>query len=352
MIKILIVDDSMVVCLLLKSLIEVQPDMQVIGIAHDGFDAIRQAKTLKPDLITMDVYMPLMDGLESTRQIMQANPCPIVMISSFVDDSQLKTTFRAFDYGALACITKPVGSTNPDFKTITREIIDTIRALAGISVIRRRPPISQILNPETTTLKKIPQNRFTLLAIASSTGGPQVLKSILSRLPSTFSLPILITQHISKGFIGGMISWLQESSALPIELAENGESLIPGHIYFAPDDAHLCVDRTPSGLKLLLSKEPLINGFRPSATALFESVSRSCKSQAIGLILTGMGKDGAIGLLSMRQAGAHTLAQDEASSIVYGMPGEAIKLEAVDEIIDLDNLPGHLIDLISGLAKK
>ncbi len=345
MIRILIVDDSMVITLLLKAIFEAETDMEVVGIATDGEEAIRLVKTLKPDLVTMDIRMPKMDGIEATRIIMRDAPCPIVVVSAFVADVVIGTNFNAIDAGALACVTKPVATGAPDFTMIHRDLIDTVRSMSKIKTVHRRRTILKEKNVDTKqpAPPKLIQRSFELVAIGASTGGPQALQMILSQISATFPLPILLTQHMSNGFVSGLVSWLQETSRLPIELAANGGRLEPGHVYIAPDGEHLGVCRDTHGdLLVSLNNGPLVNGFRPSATPMFQSVASVCNKSAIGVILTGMGKDGALGLLALHDAGGYVIAQDEASSIVYGMPAAAVECGAVDETIPLNNMANFL----------
>lgn len=346
MIRILITEDSQVVGILLKAIFEHEPDMQIVGLARNGREAVQMAHELKPDLITMDIRMPVMDGFEATRMIMSTNPVPIVVISSSVDDEELRTTFRAIEEGALAVIEKPRGLGHPEFDSIRRLLVETVRAMAEVKVIRRR---RQENSRDVDIFEAaIPQRSraYEILAIGCSTGGPQALKEIISLLPVGFPVPIVITQHISRGFIAGLATWLGGNTLLNVKVVEGGELLQPGTVYFAPDDQHLTVGRSVNGLVARLTQDPPVNGFRPSATPLLKSVASACHGHAIGAILTGMGVDGADGLLEMRRAGCHTIVQDEESCIVFGMPGAAVALDAVDQIVKLESMPAYLTSLV------
>lgn len=346
MLRILIVEDSSVVAMLLKAIFQQEPDMQVVGHARNGREGVQMAHELKPDLITMDIRMPLMDGFEATRMIMADNPIPIVVVSSSVDDEELRITFRAIEEGALAVMEKPRGFTHPDFETIRRDLLDTVRAMSQVKMFRRhkfeRPSDVDIY--ETAIHQRT--KAYELLAIGCSTGGPQVLHQIFSLLPIGFPVPIVVTQHISKGFIGGLVAWLAGNTLLNVKLAEQGENLRAGTIYFAPDDRHLLVARSPSGLTVNLNQDAPYNGFRPSVSQMFNSIARTCQYHGIGALLTGMGADGADGLLSMRSAGSHTVVQDEQSAVVYGMPGAAIALDAVDQVVMLDRMSAYFSSLV------
>jgi two-component system chemotaxis response regulator CheB len=345
MIRILIVEDSDVVSLLLKTILENEPDMQVIGRAKDGREAVQLAYELKPDLVTMDIRMPVLDGFEATRLIMATAAVPIVVVSSSVDDEELKITFRAIEEGALAVLEKPRGFTHPGFESMRKEMIDTIRAMAEVKVVQRYSPSSR---EGAAIFEAAIQQRtkaYEIIAIGCSTGGPQALQTILSLLPQGFPVPIVITQHISRGFVGGLVAWLQGNTLLTVVLAQEGQELHPGVVYLAPDDYHLCIERGCDGLIARLKDGAEVNGFRPSATMLFKSVAETCRNKSVGVLLTGMGADGAEGLLSMRQTGAHTVVQDEASAVVYGMPGSAIALNAVDQVVQLQNMSAYLLSL-------
>lgn len=346
MLRILIVEDSSVVAMLLKAIFQKESDMQVIGHARNGREGVQMAHDLKPDVITMDIRMPVMDGFEATRMIMSDNPIPIVVVSSSVDNEELRITFRAIEEGALAVMEKPRGFTHPDFETIRRNLVDTVRAMASVRLFRRkkieRP--SDIDIYETAIYQRT--KAYELLAIGCSTGGPQVLHQIFSLLPIGFPVPIVVTQHISRGFVGGLVAWLAGNTLLDVKLAEHGESLKAGTIYFAPDDQHLLVSRNACGLAAHLNQDAPCNGFLPSASPMFKSIAQTCQQHSIGALFTGMGVDGADGLLMLRRAGSHTVVQDEASSVVYGMPGAAIALDAVDQIVALDKMPAYFSSIV------
>ncbi|NNG14529.1 MAG: chemotaxis-specific protein-glutamate methyltransferase CheB [Gammaproteobacteria bacterium] len=346
MIKVLIAEDSDVVALLLKTIFEQQPDLQVIGRARNGREAVQMCNELQPDIVTMDIRMPVMDGFEATRMIMANNPLPIVVISSSVDNEEMRITFRAIEEGALAVLEKPHGFGHPDFEAIRKELVDTVRAMAEVKVIRRSivKSFAKVDIFETAIHQKTRASH--IVALGSSTGGPQVLQSIFSSLPIGFPVPIVCAQHISKGFIGGLVQWLNGNTLLGVKVAEQSEHLLPGIIYFAPDDYHLRVKRNGSGLVVNLTQDPPMNGFRPSATPLFQSLAEHCAGHAIAGLLTGMGGDGAQGLLEARQAGCHTFVQDEESAVVYGMPGTALALGAADQVVDLDKIAAYCTSLV------
>lgn len=346
MIRILIAEDSNVVALLLKAIFSQEPDMEVVGHARNGQEAVRMNQELRPNLITMDIRMPVLDGFEATREIMSTTVTPIVVVSSSVNNEELRTTFRAIEEGALAVIEKPRGIGHPDFESIRNELISTVRAMAEVKLVRRLLR-RQIINPNDIPIAPNAGNScpYELIAIGCSTGGPQALHALLSALPTSFPAPIAIVQHISPGFIGGMVTWLEGQSSLTVKLAEENEPLLPGIVYLAPDAQHLLVTRIGQQLRASLNNGDAVNLFRPSATPFLQSVAKVCGNKAIGGMLSGMGADGASGLLELRNAGGRTFAQEPDSCVAAGMPKSAIAMNAVEQIISLENLALHLQQL-------
>jgi two-component system chemotaxis response regulator CheB len=344
MINILIVDDSPTETELLKALFEAEKDMRVIGCAKNGEEAIALTQRLKPDIITMDIIMPIKNGFEATRWIMSKQPTPIVVISSAANDKVLNTTFLALEAGALSVLEKPVGPNAAAFPMMSQRIIDTVRSMSQIKVIKRRFHIPlKKLSPVTQFEAK--RGQYEIIAIGVSVGGPQALKTIFSKLPAQFPIPIVVVQHMTSGFIQGFAHWLNKNCALTVKNAEHNEPLLGGTIYFAPDNHHLEIHRRQEKLIASLIKKDPVSGFCPSATVLLQSVAKVSGSQAIGILLTGMGNDGAQGLLELKQAKGHTLIQDKESAVVFGMAGVAESLNAVDKVVILDKLADYLIDI-------
>jgi two-component system chemotaxis response regulator CheB len=321
------------------------PDLEVIGWAANGEEGVRATTRLKPDIVTMDLRMPVMDGIEAARRIMQQSPTPIVMVTASAIRTDERLATAAIQAGILAIVEKPRAA--PRDTPVARDLLRTLKSMAEIKVVRRWAP-ERFQQAPTGEPRQSPlpgvTTRAEIVAIGASTGGPQVLHQTLTQLPRTFSLPILIVQHIASGFAGSMAEWLASSCALPVQLAVAGCRLESPGIHIAPTDQHLVV----RGRALMLTSDPPISGHRPSATVLFRSVAHEYGPAAVGVLLTGMGDDGAAGLADLKRAGAVTIAQDEASSVVFGMPGVAIKLGAAGHIL----APAGIAPLLVELAER
>jgi two-component system chemotaxis response regulator CheB len=348
-IRVLVVDDSAVQRSMLIDMLESESDLTVIGWAANGQEAIRAAALLKPDVITMDLRMPTMDGLQATRRIMQETPIPIIIVTASISRDMHEVVGAAFQAGALAIIAKPkLGAQNTKDMLELRRIV---RSMSEIKVIRRWAP-ERIRTPKSAPYVSngmaAQHTRPEIVAIGASTGGPKALQEILTQLPADFRLPVLIVQHIAGDFVAPMIDWLKSQCLVPMMVASAGQPLDRPCIYFAPQGRHLRV----RGRALALTDESPVRGHRPSATMLFESVAACYGASAIGVLLTGMGDDGASGLRDMKQAGGRTIAQDEASSVVFGMPGVAIGMGIVDHILSPLEIAPMLIKLAAVERKE
>jgi two-component system chemotaxis response regulator CheB len=349
-IRVLVVEDSPVAQEFLVHILNSDPEIQVIGTANDGEEAVEAAKHKKPDVITMDINMPKMNGLDATRRIMETHPVPIVIVSASQNIKEVENTFRAMEAGALACVSKPAGMGHPDFEKTTKELIQTVKLMSEVKVVKRWPHYRQVTAapsipaPAAVDIERIPAE-IRIVAIGASTGGPPVLQTILSGLSKDFSVPILIVQHMAKGFTKGLIEWLAQSTGFPVHVAADGEYLLPGHAYIAPDGLHMKVG---AGNRIALSKDEPEEGLRPSASYLFRSVSNVFGKNAVGVLLTGMGKDGAEELRLMKEKGAITIAQDKGSSVIFGMPGEAVKLDGATYVLS----PDKIVKALKSLTKK
>jgi two-component system chemotaxis response regulator CheB len=343
-IKVLIVDDSPVAKELLKHILSSDPEIEIIGDVSNGEEAVEFTKNQKPDLVTMDVIMPRMDGYQATRRIMEANPVPILVVSASVKREEVDKTWRAVEAGALAVLEKPTYADLGDPDSNAAKLIETVKIMSQVKTVRRWKRSAETAPSESSvkTLRQGAEKRnIKVVAIGASTGGPQALKQILSRLPKSFKLPVLIVQHIAPGFTKGFVDWMNTASALPVQVAADGDQLRPGHVCVAPDFYHMKIGRNG---KISLSSEEADNGIRPS---LFRSVAEVCGSDAVGVLLTGMGRDGATELKLMRNKGALTIAQDKESSMVFGMPGEAIKIGAAKYSL----APDKIAEMLETLAQ-
>lgn len=335
--KILVVDDSRTTRLMMVELINRTPDMTVIGEAADGREAVRLAGELEPDAILMDVIMPHLDGLEATRAIMESHPTPIILVSASYDSTEAGVAFKAIKAGALTVLRKPgLGAHNNEIT----HLLSTIRALSSVHVIHHRAH-NQPQRPVPSAPVMMVE-RPQVVAIAASTGGPAALSEILWNLPAHFGLPVLIVQHITPDFVPSLVGWLNHMSKLPVKVAHQGEMLSPGVIYIASGGAHLRVNAHHS---FVMNTTPQTARFMPSCDILLESVARVYGNRAVGIVLTGMGDDGARGLLAMAQTGAFTIAQDESTSTVFGMPGEAARLGAARQVLPLSKIAPVLTSL-------
>ncbi|MFT4059736.1 MAG: chemotaxis-specific protein-glutamate methyltransferase CheB [Legionella sp.] len=346
MIKILIVDDSPTEVALIKYIIDSAEDMTVIGVAQNGREAIALTAQLKPDLITMDIQMPVMDGLRATQIIMSQYPIPIVVISSTINDESLPAIFHVLEAGALTAIAKPDDVFAPTFEDRRKYIIDTLRSLSEIRVTKK--PLKIVPHYHSKEHKSPLRERRThyeLVAIGASIGGPIALKTILSQLPVDFPVPIVVVQHMSIGFISGFTRWLQENIDLKVKIATDQEVLHKGTVYIAPEQMHLEISQNDHQLTCHLVNRAATDNFCPSITRMLQSVAAVSGAKAIGVLLTGMSDDGALGLLELKKAGGHTVIQNSQSAVVFGMGAVAQSMDAVDKVIDLKHIANYLIDL-------
>jgi len=345
MIKVLIVEDSLVIQEFLTAMLSSDPEIQVVGTAPNGAAALEAVKLHRPDVITMDIHMPKMNGFDATRRIMETHPTPIVIVSGSTSLKELTTTFRAMESGALSVVQRPAGVGHPDHEVTAKELIQTVKLMAEVKVVRRwARPQPELRSKETVALARLrPSAPIRIVAIGASTGGPLVIRDILAGLPEDFPAPVLIVQHMASGFIQGFAEWLTHSGGFPVHVAAHGETPRPGHAYLAPDEFQMGVE---AGGHIILSRDEPENGLRPSVSYLFRSVAHHFGPQAVGVLLTGMGKDGAEELKLMKEKGAITIAQDQESCVVYGMPGEAVKLDAAAHVLSSDKVATALISLV------
>lgn len=316
-IRVVVAEDSPTARALLVTLLRSDPDVKIVGEAATGVDAVELTRQLRPDVVTMDIRMPQMDGFEATKRIMIETPTPIVIVTGSVHVREVEVSMNALRAGALAVLSKPPAPGSPGFEHDSRRLLDTVKAMSQVKVVRHWP---ERLRPSPAARK---QEAGRIVALAASTGGPAAVSRVLADLPGDLPVPVLLVQHIAPGFVEGLASWLNTASRLRVKVAEQKERLKPGHVYLGPDDRHLILS---DALTVHLSQEPPVGGLKPSATPLFESVAAHYGASAVAVILTGMGSDGVTGLKAIRKAGGRIIAQDEATSVVYGMPGAAAEL--------------------------
>jgi two-component system chemotaxis response regulator CheB len=345
-IKVLIIEDSPIIQEFLIHTLNSDPGISVIGTAGDGENALEAIIKLKPDVATMDIHMPKMDGFEATRKIMETKPLPIIIVSGTTNISDVGLIFRAMEAGALAVVPRPKGFGHPEHEATVKELIQTIKLMSEVKVIKRWPKAKRMAaGPliQDGGMRKTP-GEIKIIGIGASTGGPPVLKTILSGLTKDFPVPILIVQHIASGFTSGLVDWLSQSSGFPVHVAGNMMSFIPGHVYVAPDRFHIGITSTN---QIFFSNDEPENGSRPSISYLFRSIVNVHCQNCIGVLLTGMGRDGADELKLMKERGAITIAQDAESSVVYGMPKEAVQLDGATYVLSPDEIASMLVSLVN-----
>ncbi len=344
-VRVMLVEDSLVVRQLLAHIVSRDPRLALVAAVASGEEALREIHRVQPDVISMDIRLPGIDGLETTRRIMAERPTPIVVVADAVEDASLKISMNALRAGALSVVEKPVGTGNRAYEAISDQICTQLRIMSQVPVIRRRPIGAERLarpdSPREELRGTIPATQApSVLAVAASTGGPPAFAKLLGALPADFSLPVLLVQHMGAAFMEGFADWLNGVVPLSVVIASEGVRPVSGHVYVAPGDRHLTLG--PGGLMTLLD-EPPVGGQRPSATLLFRSVARVAGPRGLGVLLTGMGEDGAAGLLDMHRAGAATIAEHESSAVVYGMPAAAVRLRAAGSVLPLDLIAPRIL---------
>jgi two-component system chemotaxis response regulator CheB len=346
MIRVLVVDDSPTARGLLVKILESDPEIQIIGQAADGLEAVALAQRFRPDLVTMDIHMPRLDGLEATKEIMITAPTPIVIVTASTRAGEVAKSMDLLALGALDVLVKPVGPAAPGFADDAQHLLDVVKTMSQVKVVRHWRAIPPMPARSGAARRAWPRRgapKVRVVAIAASTGGPAALHELLANLPGDLPVSVLVVQHIAHGFTAGLAAWMNLGTDLRVKVAEDGEPLAPGTVYVAPEDHHL--DVSARG-KVALSTAPPVGGFRPSGTFLFEAAARAFGASAVAVILTGMGDDGVAGLRAVRQAGARIIAQDQASSAVFGMPGAAVAAGLVDEVLPPDAIAARLAALV------
>ena len=350
-IKVVIVDDSALVRQVLTELLNSDPEIEVVGQAQDPYIAREKIKKLNPDVITLDVEMPKMDGVTFLRNLMRLRPMPVVMISSLTEHGA-DITLEALEVGAVDFVAKPKIDVKTGLEEYREEIVAKVKVASKAKISSRARTIKPLNVPEKLNADAVLQKRTgkmfkttdKIIAIGASTGGTEAIRDVLAAMPPD-APGIVISQHIPEAFSGPFAKRMDTISAMTVMEAKDGQQIVNGHVYIAPGNRHLVVERSGARYVCRLNDGPPVNRHKPSVDVMFRSVAQNVGPNAIGAILTGMGDDGARGLLEMKEAGAPTIAQDAASSVVWGMPGEAVKMGAADEQLPLNAVASRLLAL-------
>jgi two-component system chemotaxis response regulator CheB len=345
-IKILVTDDSIVTSKFLVNMLAMDPDVEIIGTASNGKEALAFVRKMKPDVITMDINMPIMDGFEATANIMREIPIPIVIVSSAYSPAETAKKFRALEVGAVGILPLPFGTGHPDFEKSMKHFVSTIKLMSEVKLIRRwahtpntiKPAVDKEylvqINPE-----KALESKVSIIAIGASAGGPISVKEILDNISADLAVPIIIVQHIDPEFTQGYADWLNLSSHIPVMIAKDGEKMEAGKAYMSPGDYHIGVKSLNT---IMITKDLYESSLRPSVSFLFRSLLNVYHNKAIGILLSGMGADGAKELKLLKDEGSITIAQDASSSLIHGMPGEAIKIGGASYVLS----PSQIVNFI------
>jgi two-component system chemotaxis response regulator CheB len=339
-IRVLIVEDSKVIREFLEYIIGHDPRLEIAAAVGSGEEALRVLSRVSPDVISMDIRLPGMNGFEATQRIMTERPTPIVVVSASVESEDLKITMNALHAGALTVLEKPTGTTSAEYAALAERLCTQLAIMSQVKVVRRYGAVRPAQRFDSRPQVALPR-AYRVLGIVSSTGGPNALAHLLGGLGPDFPLPIALVQHITSSFLEGFASWLESVSPFSVEIVKGRTSLSRGKVYLAARDRHLRVD----GDSMLADGGDPVCAQRPSGTVLFESLAQTLGRQALGVLLTGMGEDGAEGLLKIRKAGGHTIAEDESTAVVYGMPAEAVRLGAVSESLPLPAIAPRILEL-------
>lgn len=352
-IRVLLVEDSPIALAILKRILSASPDIEIVGTARTGLEAIALIPKVQPQVICTDLHMPEMNGLELTKVVMSTTPKPILVISTSVQHRDSEKAFQMLQAGAVDIFPKPSAGLGTDYIRIQQELISRIKVLAGVSVFtlrgtRVQEPVSSPPTPSPPPIRSesVPVPSFSskvvkMIAIGASTGGPQALQKILSQLPKSLPVPIICVQHISEGFLQGLITWLDQHCELTVMIAPSGELPKPGFVYFPPERQHLELNSVG---RFIHSSAPPVGGHRPSIDVTFSSVAQFYGAASMGILLTGMGRDGAEGLLKMSKAGGLTIAQNEETCVVFGMPNVAIALGGAQQVLPVEAIAPTLLN--------
>jgi len=346
--RVLVIDDSAFNRRTISEMLEKSPNIEVVGIASDGEEGLKKAFSLKPDIITVDLEMPIMNGFTFLRLLMSKMPIPVIVVSSRDDDANV---FKALEFGAVDFLAKPTARISKDLLTIEKDIISKVRMVSELRMdnIRKRVEFKKKASREPKKEKKYVVSEeggtFDVLAIGSSTGGPPALQSIFTSLPKDLPLSVVVSQHMPSGFTKAFADRLNRLSDLHIKEAEDGDKVAKGSVLIAPGGTHMTLFRSGEDVLVNITGKSLNDMYAPSVDKMFSSVSECFENRSIGLVLTGMGSDGKKGVIDLKKGGAYVIAESEESAIVYGMPKEAVKTGKVDKILSLEKIPHAIINL-------
>ncbi|MBQ9904325.1 MAG: chemotaxis response regulator protein-glutamate methylesterase [Synergistaceae bacterium] len=346
-IKVLIVDDSALMRQFIGDILKSDPRIDVVGTARDGKDALKQIQALKPDVVTMDVEMPVMDGITALQEIMRSNPLPVIMLSALTQEGA-ETTLRALSLGCVDFIAKPSGSISLNIKEVSREIIDKVIA-ASSAKVRTITARAASIPVTKTEIRSAPfSGRVDIVAIASSTGGPMALSELLPKLPAKFPVPIVITQHMPKEFTSSFSRRLNDASKIEVVEGFDGVSLKAGRAIIAPGGYHMLVKRRGLNSVCVLSDAPPELSVKPCANVMFRSVCDEYGGNVLCVILTGMGRDGTDGAVKLKGRGAYVIAESQKTCVVYGMPKAAVEAGIADEVLTLQEIAEAMVRIVKG----
>ncbi|HPS57202.1 MAG TPA: chemotaxis response regulator protein-glutamate methylesterase [Spirochaetota bacterium] len=338
-IKVLVVDDSSLVRKIVTDILAHDPGIRVVGTANNGKTAIQMNQELDPDVITMDIEMPVLDGLAALGHIMATKPKPVIMLSVLTQHGA-DATFRALELGAVDFIPKPSSLLSNSVDEIGDQLIKKIRVAAATRMVKRTAAAEPVVRVQKIESRALSDK---IVAIGTSTGGPSALITLFKSIPENFPSPLLVVQHMPEGFTTAFSKRLDESSTLKVKEAEDGDDVLPGHGYIAPGHSHMEIVRKGKGYKIRIFQAEKVSGHMPSIDVLFNSMAENVGSNTVGVIMTGMGRDGAEGLKKIRQTGGYTMAQDEETSVVFGMNRVAVELGAVNEIVPLGEITSGIV---------
>lgn len=348
--RVLVVDDSAFMRKVISSILEEDPELEVVDTARDGEEAVSKVLKLRPDVVTMDVEMPRMDGITAVSRIMEQSPVPVVMISSHTREGA-EATIRALEAGAIDFVAKPSGPISLDIHKVAQEIREKVKAASRVSPERlRRPkaPVRKVVVPPPQERVPSRAGPVEVVAIGTSTGGPRALQEVIPALPGDLPCGVLVVQHMPPGFTRSLASRLDQLSALRVKEAEDGEAFRPGVVYVAPGDRHMVLDRSDGRYVVRLLDDPPVGGHKPAVDVMMMSVADLAAPRSVGVLMTGMGRDGAKGMKMIRDRGGFTIAEDSSTCVVFGMPRAAIELGGADLVVPLDRIAEEIAKRVLG----